>query len=202
MIADTMSKIYRMFTGKGRPGEKIQGALVQHYGFRSWPPAGTDFITLQQGNFNISVAENEGVVTGGQLNSVYLQNEGDVLLYRKPSNGIPGSFIALWQRSAVARDQAITIDSLGDIFIRAEEGNISISTIGDGSIRLVVNPGKHVVIEEDTGAPIQTVYPLATGNHSHQIVCPSGGGTVVSGPAIQNPATPGLPPLTQNLQAT
>lgn len=59
----------------GRPGEGISGVIMQHYGFRSIPPAGTDLVNLQDDNNNYSVAENYKNANYGGMES------GDVLLY-------------------------------------------------------------------------------------------------------------------------
>ena len=52
----------RFFKSSGRPDEEIQGKIYQHYGFRSAPPAGVEHLTIQYGNNNVSVAENDGAI--------------------------------------------------------------------------------------------------------------------------------------------
>lgn len=52
--------VYRKFKGTGRVGETIAGTSYQHYGFCSVPLPGTEIITLQYGNNNVAIAENDG----------------------------------------------------------------------------------------------------------------------------------------------
>jgi phage gp45-like len=87
---------YRIFKGEGRPQEQCTGALFQHYGLRTQPPANVDLFTLQYGNNHFSVAENDGALLGKDL------AVGDVYLYTGPDN-----FIKL-TASAVAITSAST----------------------------------------------------------------------------------------------
>lgn len=77
-ITTSAQKAYRTFVAEGRVDETISGKIMQHYGYISIPPAGSELITLQFGNNSFSVAENEPVVVSAMAN-------GDVLLYVSPT---------------------------------------------------------------------------------------------------------------------
>lgn len=66
----------RYFEASGRPDETVSGKMYQHYGFRSNPLPNTELMTIQYGNNNVSVAENDG-----NLLSTTSQDVGDVVVY-------------------------------------------------------------------------------------------------------------------------
>ena len=67
----------RYFTGQGRPDETISGKMYQHYGFRSIPIENCELMTVQYGNNNVSVAENDGNLLATSSSTV----AGDVTVY-------------------------------------------------------------------------------------------------------------------------
>jgi len=133
---------YTQYTGSGRSGEETAGVVAQHYGFASYPPVGTEFMTLQFGNNNYSVAESDGEMRP-EL------EEGDTALY---SVGEGDSFVGmLIQKNGnainIMTDEGtigITADSDGDITIDAGNGTITIDCgTGDMTIngKVSINSG-------------------------------------------------------------
>jgi phage gp45-like len=136
--------VYRTFTGDGRSDEEIGGKFVQHYGFSSRPPIGTELITLQMGNNNFSIAENDGSIKPDL-------DDGDVAVY---SIGTTESFIGLLiQKQGNAlnimttdgtiqitatkdqNDTLIEIEANGVNITAADDGNITVDT-GNGTVNI------------------------------------------------------------------
>lgn len=77
LIQTLTGSVNRIFTAFGRPDETIKGKLYQHFGFRSSPPVGCELLTIQYGNNNVCVAENDGSAPG----TVVVPNTNETAIY-------------------------------------------------------------------------------------------------------------------------
>jgi phage gp45-like len=117
LLESIVDGAYRIFKGQGRPQEQCTGALFQHYGLRTQPPANVDLFTIQYGNNHFSVAENDGALLGKTLNS------GDVYLYSDSTN-----YICILPASStlkIVSSGDITIESDSKVYINAPQVNIN-----------------------------------------------------------------------------
>jgi len=74
----------RFFYSIGRGGEKILSKHIQHYGFRSVPPEGTELVNLEDGNLCYTVAENDGNAV--EPGDVLKLETGEVAIYTSKDN--------------------------------------------------------------------------------------------------------------------
>ena len=132
--------VYRTFTADGRPDELIGGKLVQHYGFSSSPPVGTELVTLQMGNNNFAVAENDGSIKPDL-------DEGDTALY---SIGSGENFIGMLIQkegnaiNMMTTDGTIAITAMSDTMgtqIDIESDTVNITSDGDGNVNITTDSG-------------------------------------------------------------
>jgi len=126
-LTDIAGTVYRQFTADGRVDEEITGVMYQHYGFASSPKPGADLVTLQYGNNNISVAENDGSLRPSL-------DPGDVALY---ANGAAGSFNGILIQPAGNSIDILTTD--GSIHLVADGS--SIINISATNVYLGAAPG-------------------------------------------------------------
>jgi hypothetical protein len=186
---------YKTFFGTGRADEHITGKMYQHYGFSSMPPTNAcELITLQYGNNNISIAENDG----GQVANISMA-QNDVMLYGKNQDDDYNSIYLNMKSGGVK----IEIESTGgismqadqDIDMAAPDGNIGLSATR-GTVALL---GKVTAGQDGPGG----YYPLLTINfynqefstHTHNVTAvgsPTGPAIIVAGP---------LPKATSNTEA-
>lgn len=131
--------VYRTFTADGRSDETLGGKMMQHYGFSSKPLAGTEILTVQYGNNNFSIAENDGDIKPDL-------DPGDVALYIQGST--TDYFGILLQQSS------------NNITVLTADGNIQIIASGNSTININAT---NVYVGADPGDEANT-YKLATEN--------------------------------------
>jgi phage gp45-like len=184
---------YRTFFGTGRADEHISGKMYQHYGFASMPPEGAELITMQYGNNNISIAENDGSV----VSTVDLQ-KNDVMVYAK--NGDEFSFLNMFMKLGSV---LMSMETTGDFAVQADkditldtpDGNIEMSaTSGTMALKSTITLGK----DSPNGYfPLLTInfYNNEFSSHTHNVTAVGS----PTGPAIIIPGT--LPKATSNTEA-
>lgn len=118
------SQAYRTFTATGRANEIISGKQMQHYGFTSKPPAGTDIVALQYGNNCVSVAENSGNITptlsNGQV-AIYADGRtaSQVSIIQTPDTSSSDGLISI-----ICKNGAVTISAGNDVTITLEQDKV------------------------------------------------------------------------------
>lgn len=178
--------VHNTFTGTGRAGESLSGMMVQHYGFSSVPPAGIELITLQYGNNNISVAENDG---SGKTNTIARLEtnlpEGSVAIYTPMQDNNDNTLVILLKPG----DTPI-------IYVVAEGGQVDV-----GADNMMIQVDDKTRITDISATPLPT-YALVNVNwltqqfavHTHPV-----SGTVTLAP---NPGVlPVLPESTTKLES-
>jgi hypothetical protein len=120
-IRSILSKLtfgkHSVFEGSGRVDETITGVMAQHYGFASVPPKGVELYTLQFGNNNISVAENDGT---GKTTVPGPKTPGTVVIYT-PSQDNGGKQLSI---GCTPADPAISGDKPSIALFAAGDGII------------------------------------------------------------------------------
>jgi len=124
---------YTQYTGDGRAEESVEGIVAQHYGFASYPPIGTEMMTLQFGANNFSIAESDGTIRP-EL------EEGDAAIYSVGSGDEFVGMLIQKQGNAInimTKDGTIgiTADNDGDIMIDSGNGTIEIDC-GTGNMTI------------------------------------------------------------------
>lgn len=123
----------RYYTGTGRPDETTTGKMYQHYGFRSVPIENCELMTVQYGNNNVSIAENDGNLLSTSLVT------GDTAVYSV--HGTKSNIIALH-----ADQLNIQSDTLITIRIRDKTKSVVIGYIPDTPGPLDVSPMSLVTV--------------------------------------------------------
>ena len=125
-----LSDSYRSAIAEGRPDELIATKMTQHYGFRSYPPEGTELHCLQFGNNNFSLAENDG-------SKAFNLSEGDVIIYRSEGIAAPTEYILI---TKVGTKTIIDIKSAGDMVI---QGKVT-AIVGTDAVGIQSNTGVQI----------------------------------------------------------
>jgi hypothetical protein len=189
-IRSILSKLtfgkHTVFEGSGRVDETITGVMAQHYGFASVPPEGVELYTLQFGNNNVSVAENDG--------------KGKTEIARTQGSFGPGT-VAVYTPLSDNNNKTLLMLLVPDqtdpsILMACESG-----TIEAGADTIFLQTDDKVYVHDLSNTPLPT-YALVNVNwitqqfatHTHAV------GSVTSG--APNPGvTPILPETTTKLES-
>ena len=149
-IATTANNTYQTFVAFGRPDETISGRLMQHYGFTSIPPEGTELITLQYGNNCYSVAENTGIpetveppVSPGSVRvhiPTSLNGNNIITIALTPASQSPSGYGVI---EIVSKNGQIIVQAEKEIQIGTADGSGDVTVISKNSVFLGDANGVH-----------------------------------------------------------